>query len=231
MIAEFERDTEQYYEDRVSGPPVGNRDAPTPQRVRAKRQRRETQKAQENRETEAILREMQAGGGAAALSPSAKAPRRREGGSKPGAWRRRARGGGMGGMGGFGVRGGSSGPAYQPMALLPGEQRLHVECLFGEGRPMAKTGKPAAKLGGERWVLVEAGCLLKLCWLCAAAVGKDASLLSSAVTCRSRAGAFRCGRFNANNACSPLLCAGTHAELPVPQRYAVAVEDARARLA
>ena len=29
----------------------------------------------------------------------------------------------------------------------------------------------------------------------------------------------------------PLLCAGTHAELPVPQRYAVAVEDARARLA
>lgn len=166
MIAEFERDTEQYYEDRVSGPPVGNRDAPTPQRVRAKRQRRETQKAQENRETEAILREMRAGGGAAALSPSAKAPRRREGGSKPGAWRRRARGGGMGGMGGFGVRGGSSGPAYQAMGLLPGEQRLHVELLFGEGRPMTKNGKPGPRLPGERLI----GCRacgwwsLHCCW-------------------------------------------------------------------
>ncbi|PRW59252.1 hypothetical protein C2E21_2426 [Chlorella sorokiniana] len=172
MIAAYEQDTEQYYGDRVSGPPVGNRDAPTPQRVRAKRQRRETQKARENLETEAMLREMRAGGGAAALSPSARAPRRREGGSKPGGWRGRARGGGMGGMGGFGVRGGSSGPTYQPMALLPGEQRLHVEALFGEGRPMSNSGKPAAKLAD-----------------------------------------------------------GTHSELPVPQRYAVAVEDARARLA
>lgn len=148
-IAEYELETDHYYTDRVSGPPVGNRDAPTPQRVRAKRQRHQTEKARENQETEALLQEMRAGGGAAALSPSARAPRRREGGSKPGGWRRRARGGGMGGMGGFGVRGGSSGPSYQPMALLPGEQQLHVEALFGEGRPMGKSGKPAAKLAGE----------------------------------------------------------------------------------
>jgi hypothetical protein len=65
-----------------------------------------------------------------------KRPRRASGKAlEGGGWRRRS-GGGMAGFGAaVGHRGGAA-ATHQPMQLLPGEEPLGVEILFGEGRPL-----------------------------------------------------------------------------------------------
>ena len=124
-------------------------------------------------------------GSAAALPPSApgRQPRaigdegRDEGGQ---AWRRRS--GGLGGLGGFGALGSAArgpGPAHVPIPLLPGEEPLHVERLFGELCRLQPGGRvaapaPEAAAGADVWAPTagegEPGCrvLVSLLRCCAA---------------------------------------------------------------
>jgi hypothetical protein len=100
-----------------------------------KRTRKASKKVLEQAETVALL-----------ASPLGKV-RRGSGMAAKTSMRRRAApaaGAGDNKMEGFEARRGSN-PAYQPMALLPGEQPLGVELFFGEGRPLQagrKLGPP-----------------------------------------------------------------------------------------
>ena len=93
-----------------------------------KRPRKASKKMLEQAETTALL-----------ASPLGKV-RQGSGMAAKASMRRRGAAPAMEKMDGFEARRGSN-PAYQPMALLPGEQPLGVELFFGEGRPLPSSRK------------------------------------------------------------------------------------------